>query len=175
MLLELFSFVILKNAMAFLYAYFFSDFLRFDTSLLLLTVTLPGVSNKHCLLSLYSLTLITCHLIVYQLIILYPSLQSNRVEKVSEICFLHPQGIVGELCIMNMKILIDSKIVHNLYHNFGPFNLACSKFFVLQIFCNVYFFLSLNYHTRGDDKFAEFSSQEFISLSNDMKTCIQVK
>ena len=25
------------------------------------------------------------------------------------------------------------------------------------------------------DKFAEFSSQEFISLSNDMKTCIQVK
>ena len=30
---------------------FFSDFLRFDTSLLLLTVTLLGVSNKHCLLS----------------------------------------------------------------------------------------------------------------------------
>ena len=30
-------------------------------------------------------------------------------------------------------------------------------------------------YTRLIDKFAEFSSQEFISLSNDMKTCIQVK
>ena len=39
--------------MAFIYAYFFSDFLRFDMSLLLLTVTLRGVSNKHCLLSLF--------------------------------------------------------------------------------------------------------------------------
>ena len=29
---------------------FFSDFLQFDMSLLLLTVTLRGVSNKHCLL-----------------------------------------------------------------------------------------------------------------------------
>ena len=36
MLLELFLFVILNNAMAFVYAYFFSDFLRFDRSLLLL-------------------------------------------------------------------------------------------------------------------------------------------
>ena len=57
MLLELFPFVILNNAMAFVYAYFFSDFLRFDMSLLLLTVTLRGVSNKHCLLSLFSLFL----------------------------------------------------------------------------------------------------------------------
>ena len=54
MLLELFPFVILNNAMAFVYAYFFSDFLRFDMSLLLLTVTMRGVSNKHCLLSLFS-------------------------------------------------------------------------------------------------------------------------
>ena len=53
MLLELFPFVILNNVMAFIYAYFFSDFLRFDMSLLLLTVTLRGVSNKHCLLSLF--------------------------------------------------------------------------------------------------------------------------
>ena len=37
-----------------IYAYFFSDFLHFDMSLLLLTVTLSGVSNKHCLLSLFS-------------------------------------------------------------------------------------------------------------------------
>ena len=37
------------------YAHFFSDFLHFDKSLLLLTVTLRGVSNKHCLLSLFSL------------------------------------------------------------------------------------------------------------------------
>ena len=43
----------LNNAMAFVYAYFFSDFLRFDISLLLLTVTMRGVSNKHCLLSLF--------------------------------------------------------------------------------------------------------------------------
>ena len=40
--------------MAFVYAYFFSDFLHFDISLLLLTVTMRGVSNKHCLLSLFS-------------------------------------------------------------------------------------------------------------------------
>ena len=40
-----------------LYAYFFSDFLHFDMSLLLLTVTLRGVSNKHCLLSLFSFNL----------------------------------------------------------------------------------------------------------------------
>ena len=33
---------------------FFSDFLCFDMSLLLLTVTLRGVSNKHCLLPLFS-------------------------------------------------------------------------------------------------------------------------
>ena len=42
MLLELFPFVILNNAMAFVYAYFFSDFLSFEMSLLLLTVTLRG-------------------------------------------------------------------------------------------------------------------------------------
>ena len=53
MLLELFPFVILNNAMSFVYAYvyYISDFLCFDMSLLLLTVTLRGVSNKHCLLS----------------------------------------------------------------------------------------------------------------------------
>ena len=55
MLLELFPFVILNHVIAFIYAYFFHDFLRFDMSLLLLTVTLRGVSNKHCLLSLFSL------------------------------------------------------------------------------------------------------------------------
>ena len=54
MLLELFPFVILNNVMAFVYAYFFLDFLGFDMSLLLLTVTMRGVSNKHCLLSLFS-------------------------------------------------------------------------------------------------------------------------
>ena len=57
MLLELFPFVILNNAMAFVYANFFSDFLCFDMSLLLLTVTMRGVSNKHCLLSLFSFCL----------------------------------------------------------------------------------------------------------------------
>ena len=40
----------------YIYAYFFSDFLHFDMSLLLLTVTLQGVSNKHCLLPLFSLS-----------------------------------------------------------------------------------------------------------------------
>ena len=51
MLLELFPFVILSNAMAFVYAYFFSDFLCFDMSLLLLTVTLRGylISIAYCL------------------------------------------------------------------------------------------------------------------------------
>ena len=51
MLLELYPFVILDNVMAFIYAYLFSDFLRFDMSLLLLTVTLRGRgggSNTHC-------------------------------------------------------------------------------------------------------------------------------
>ena len=33
---------------------FFSDFLCSDMSLLFVTVTLRGVSNKHCLLSLFS-------------------------------------------------------------------------------------------------------------------------
>ena len=43
MLLELFPFLILINAMDFvLYAYFFSDFLCFDMSLLLLTVYCGG-------------------------------------------------------------------------------------------------------------------------------------
>ena len=37
----------------------FSDFSCFDMSLLLLTVTLRGVPNKHCLLSFFSLNL--CH------------------------------------------------------------------------------------------------------------------
>ena len=51
MLLELFPFVILNNAMAFVYAYFFSDFLCFDMSLLSLTVTLRGylISIAYCL------------------------------------------------------------------------------------------------------------------------------
>ena len=43
--------------MVLVYAYFFSDVFAFDMSLLLLTVTLRGVSNKHCLLSLFSLFL----------------------------------------------------------------------------------------------------------------------
>ena len=43
MLLEIFLFVILNSAMAFVYTYFFSDFLRFDMSILLLTVTLRGI------------------------------------------------------------------------------------------------------------------------------------
>ena len=37
-----------------MYAYFFPDFLHFVMSLLLLTVTLRGLSNKHCLLPLFS-------------------------------------------------------------------------------------------------------------------------
>ena len=41
--------------MAFVYMHIFSRLLRFDMSLLLLNVTLRGVSNKHCLLSLFSL------------------------------------------------------------------------------------------------------------------------
>ena len=58
MLLELFPFVIFKNAMAFVYAYFFSDFSRFYMSLSLLIVTLRGVStcNKHCLLPFFHCT-----------------------------------------------------------------------------------------------------------------------
>ena len=51
MLLELFPFVTLNNAMAFVYAYFFSDFLCFEMSLLLLTVTLRGylISIAYCI------------------------------------------------------------------------------------------------------------------------------
>ena len=54
MLLELFPFVILNNAMAFVYAYFFSDFLSFEMSLLLLTVTLRGylISIAYCIFHL---------------------------------------------------------------------------------------------------------------------------
>ena len=50
MLLELFLFVILNYAMAFVNKHIFS----LTLSLLLLTVTLRAVSNKHCLLSLVS-------------------------------------------------------------------------------------------------------------------------
>ena len=51
MLLELIPFVILNNAMAFVYAYFFFDFLCFEMSLLLLTVTLWGylISIAYCI------------------------------------------------------------------------------------------------------------------------------
>ena len=43
--------------MAFVNMHIFSlTFLHFDKSLLLLTVSLRGVSNKHCLLSLFSFT-----------------------------------------------------------------------------------------------------------------------
>ena len=57
MLLELFPFVILNNALAFVYAYIwagqlvFSDVLHFDTSRLLLTITLRGylISIAYCL------------------------------------------------------------------------------------------------------------------------------
>ena len=50
MLLELFPFVILDISLAFIYAYVFSDFLCFDMSLLLLTVTLRGylISIAYC-------------------------------------------------------------------------------------------------------------------------------
>ena len=56
-MLLLFPFVLLNNAMVFVYVYFFSDFLCFDMSLILSTVTVRGVSNKHCLLSFFSLCL----------------------------------------------------------------------------------------------------------------------
>ena len=42
---------------------FFSDFLCSDVSLLFVTVTLRGVSNKHCLLSLFSLYVIFHYLV----------------------------------------------------------------------------------------------------------------
>ena len=61
MLLELFSYVNFINAMAFVYAYILSAFKCFSLTfciiliqvLLLLTVTLRGVSNKHCLLPFF--------------------------------------------------------------------------------------------------------------------------
>ena len=47
--------------MAFVDMHIFSrDFLHFDMSLLLLTFTLRGVSNKHCLLSLFSFETAIC-------------------------------------------------------------------------------------------------------------------
>ena len=66
MLLELFSYVNFINAMAFVYAYIYSAFNCFSLTfciiliqvLLLLTVTLRGVSNKHCLLPLFHLVVI---------------------------------------------------------------------------------------------------------------------
>ena len=50
-LLELFPFIILTNAMAFYMHILFPDFLRFDTNLLLLTVTLRGylISIAYCI------------------------------------------------------------------------------------------------------------------------------
>ena len=49
------AFFLITFAMAFVDMHIFSrDFLHFDMSLLLSTFTLRGVSNKHCLLSLFS-------------------------------------------------------------------------------------------------------------------------
>ena len=53
MLLELFPFIILNNDMAFVNMIFFSDFLHYDMSFIIDCYP-AGVSNKHCLLSLFS-------------------------------------------------------------------------------------------------------------------------
>ena len=91
MLIELFPFVILNNAMAFVYAYFFSDFLRFDMSLLLLTVAIRGVSNKHCLLSLF---FIIIKYATYLFCCLYTVLCQERGRS-----FCH-QSLVDIVCII---------------------------------------------------------------------------
>ena len=67
MLLELFPFVTLNNAMAFIYAYFFSVFLRFDMSLLLLTVSCGGylISIAYCHFLAHLSRRLTGELIVY--------------------------------------------------------------------------------------------------------------
>ena len=57
--LFLFLLVILNNAMAFVNMHIFFTFYIL-ISLLLLTVTLRGVSNKHCLLSLFSFCISSC-------------------------------------------------------------------------------------------------------------------
>ena len=49
-----------------MHIYFSLDFLHFDTSLLLLTVALRGVSNKHCILSLFSLSLLPARMKIIQ-------------------------------------------------------------------------------------------------------------
>ena len=56
MLLELFPFVVLNNAMAFVYTYFFPDFFILIRVFyyLLLPCGGGGVSNKHSLLSPFS-------------------------------------------------------------------------------------------------------------------------
>ena len=68
MLLEYFLFVILNNAMAFVNMRIFSLTFYILISLLLLNVTLRGVSNKPCLLSFFSLILdFTFHISIYEL------------------------------------------------------------------------------------------------------------
>ena len=52
----------------------FSDFSCFDMSLLLLTVTLRGVSNKHCLLSFFHLFRVSSSVsvvVVYRFLVVY--------------------------------------------------------------------------------------------------------
>ena len=58
--------------------YIFSDFLRFVMSLLLLTVTLRGVSNKHCLLSLFFIEIIFCFVDMSDLV--------HDVEAIHDLC-----------------------------------------------------------------------------------------
>ena len=87
------------------YAHFFSDFLHFDKSLLLLTVTLRGVSNKHCLLSLFSFLLI---LFVYFLYL--------HMINADLLWILHFSGIIP---VSYMKRHLGDKNLRMRHHYLG--------------------------------------------------------
>ena len=81
MLFELFPFVVLLvyNAMFFVYAYFFSDFLRFYLSFIIDCYT-ARVSNKHFLLSLFLFLFIKLNLLALCCVICEPFLNPGHTN-----------------------------------------------------------------------------------------------
>ena len=105
MLLELFPFVILNNAIAFVYAYFFSDFLRFDMSLLLLTVTMRG----------YLINIAYC--LFFHLICL---VRSHKNHRWMPLCFEYMNVFLVSISFLKINLFMFIHIYTFVLHLFIP-------------------------------------------------------
>ena len=107
-----------------MHAYFFCDFLHFDMSLLLLTVTLRGVSNKHCLLPLFSFYKWWYFRSVKRTL-LQVAVSANKLSK--HLMPLHCYGKNGNnvphfLDFLHLKITIRISYKYRVFHNICPYN-----------------------------------------------------